>query len=269
MVIVRSPGRRIGLFGIHIWAGVFVVLTAGAVRSSNSTLPAPRQIQESRLVAVVADMHMGPGRDERGEWWPVEDFRWADEFALFLDALDAEGGGETDLVLNGDTFDLTRLGDAGCAYDDLALGCTEPEALARLDRVLAAHADVIDTLAAFAASGANRVILVPGEHDAALLLPGGGATSRRARRSARRMAAPRWRRRASGSRTTDRSTSSTDTRSAGGRTGSRTWPEPFVERDGRRHLARPERARAVDGVLRRARGALFRSSTTSPTRAPG
>ena len=165
----------------------------------------------------------------------------------FLDALDAEGAGATDLVLNGDTFDLTRPVDAGCVYDDPALGCTEPEALARLDRVLAAHADVVDALSAFAASGGNRIVLVPGEHDAALLFPPVGRrveAALGAREGRAEVAAGgswlsddgqiyvehghqiRWR--------------------VDGFAG---WPEPFVDREGRRHLARPVRARAVDAYF--------------------
>ena len=35
-----------------------------------------------------------------------DDFRWGDEFKLFLDEVHHMGGGATDLVLNGDTFEL-------------------------------------------------------------------------------------------------------------------------------------------------------------------
>ena len=80
---------------------------------------------------------MGPGRNETGAWRVEEDFRWGDEFAIFLEALDAAGGGATDLVLNGDTFELDRSPGESCAADDPALGCTEPDALARLESVLA------------------------------------------------------------------------------------------------------------------------------------
>ena len=200
-----------------------------------------------RLVAVIADLHLGLGRDAAGEWRADEDFRWADELALFLEALDAEGGGATDLVLNGDTFDLTRVGDASCAHEDPALGCTEPEALARLDRVLAAHRDVVGALAAFAASGANRVILVPGEHDAALLFPAVG------RRVVEALGGPE-----SGIEVAaDGYWESDDGQihvEHGHQIGWRVdrfedWPDPFVERDGHRHLARPERARAVDAFF--------------------
>ena len=137
-------------------AGTAAVLAAVAASAAVVAFPAwlgrdgspiatPASAQERdlgsgrRLVAVVADLHLGLGRDGAGAWRSDEDFRWADEFGRFLDALDAEGGGATDLVLNGDTFDLTRPADAGCVHDDPGLGCTEPEALARLDRVLTAH----------------------------------------------------------------------------------------------------------------------------------
>ena len=201
----------------------------------------------SRLVAVVADLHLGSGRDAAGEWRPDEDFRWAGEFAGLLAALDAEGAGATDLVLNGDTFDLTRPANAGCVHDDPALGCTEPEALARLDRVLAAHRDVVEALAAFAASGANRVILVPGEHDAALLFP---ALQGRVEGA---LGAPQSRAEVA----TGGFWQSDDGRihvEHGHQIGWRAdrfdaWPEPFVDRAGRRHLARPPRARAVDAFF--------------------
>ena len=200
-----------------------------------------------RLVAVVADLHMGLGRDADGEWRVEEDFRWGDEFALFLEALDAQGGGATDLVLNGDTFELDRLPDNGCAAGDPALGCTESEALAQVERVLAAHAETVDALAAFAASGSNRVFLVPGEHDAALLFP------TVARRVEQAFGAP-------GTRVTVAAGGSWRSEDGqvyvehGHQIGWRAdrfeaWPEPFVERAGRRHLARPVQARAIDAFF--------------------
>ena len=212
-----------------------------------ATLAAGQPSGSPRLVAVIADLHMGLGRDETGAWRVHEDFRWGEEFALFLDALDAEGGGATDLVLNGDTFELDRLAGERCAAGDPALGCTEPEALARLERVLAAYADTVEALAAFAASGSNRVFLVPGEHDAALLFP---AVARRVERAlgapgarAAVAAAGSWR--------------SEDGRiyvEHGHQIGWRAdrfeaWPAPFVERDGQRHLTRPARAAAVDAFF--------------------
>ena len=227
-----------------------VAVTAPLWRSVTSpavTLAASQESGSPRLVAVVADLHMGLGRDEAGEWRVEEDFRWGGEFALFLEALDAEGGGATDLVLNGDTFELDRLPGAACAAADPALGCTEPEALARLERVLTAHADTVEALAAFAASGSNRVVIVPGEHDAALLFP---AVARRVEQV---LGAPGTRAAvaAGGFWSSDDGQIHVE---HGHQIGARVdrfdaWPEPFIERAGRRHLARPLRARAVDAFF--------------------
>ena len=134
-----------------------------------------------RRVTVIADLHMGAGRDEAGAWRPTEDFRWDDELALFLEHL-ARGENANDLVLNGDTFELSEPvgGVATCQYDDPALGCTQNDALARLNLVLAGHARAIGALASFALAGSNRIFVVPGDHDAALMFP---AVAERARQA--------------------------------------------------------------------------------------
>ncbi len=125
----------------------------------------------SRTVVMVADLHMGIGRDGAGKWSPLEDFRWTTEFAAFLKAVDADGKSATDLVLNGDTFELLQSAEQDCVNPDPSLGCTEAEAVKRLERVLAAHASEMAALSAFAGAGSNRVVFVPGDHDAALLFP--------------------------------------------------------------------------------------------------
>jgi UDP-2,3-diacylglucosamine pyrophosphatase LpxH len=121
-----------------------------------------------RTTVVISDLHMGLGRNASGAWQPLEDFRWPQEFAAFLDAVDSAGQSAVDFVLNGDTFELlqaTGRCDAG------AIGCTESEELARLERVLAAHDGELKALGRFARNGANRIVFVPGDHDAALLFP--------------------------------------------------------------------------------------------------
>lgn len=127
----------------------------------------------ARRVVVMSDLHLGEGRGADGAWSPYEDFRWPEDLQGFLAALSAEGGA-TDVVLNGDTFDLLQASDGACRGGGPDAGCSEAEALARLERVLAAHGAEVAALAAFAAEGANRLVLVPGEHDAALLFPAVG-----------------------------------------------------------------------------------------------
>ena len=212
-----------------------------AVTAAQPPLAAPRR------VVVISDLHMGVGRDTSGAWHPYEDFRWATELELFLTALEVDGDVGTDLILNGDTFELLQAETPECAHDNATLGCTEPAALARLERVLGAHAREMAALGAFARSGANRVVLVPGDHDAALLFPAVGARARSA------FAAP-----------SGRVVLATDGywRSPDGlihvehghqiETGGdrfEGWPAPFITSSGARHLARPQGQRTVQALV--------------------
>ena len=212
--------------------------------------PAARSVQQAaagRLTIVLSDLHMGFGRDAAGTWQPAEDFRWAVEFSAFLKAIDAQGHGATDLVLNGDTFELVEAVLPGCKYGDPVSGCTEAEAAARIDRVLAAHAPEVKALADFARSGTNRVVFVPGDHDAALLFPGV------ARRLTAALNAPRAHVADGGSwlsadgklyaehgHQLDFSADRFDA-----------WPKPFVQLEGRTHLARPWGEQAAQGFYDR------------------
>jgi len=111
------------------------------------------QTNAQRAIVVVSDLHMGAGRDAAGQWRREEHFRWSPEFAEFLRTVDSQHRGAVDLVLNGDTFELPSA---------------EGSALTALDRVLAAHTGEVDALSAFARAGSNRVVLLPGDADAAL-----------------------------------------------------------------------------------------------------
>ncbi len=143
-----------------------------AVLGLSTVHDAPRaQAPASRLIVVTSDLHLGPGRDPRTEQWlPVEDFRWSEDLASFLTAL-GESSEATDLVLNGDTFDVWQAQESACEQSDARLGCTEAEALERLESVLVAHQAEVALIGAFARRGDNRVVLVPGDRDAALLFP--------------------------------------------------------------------------------------------------
>ena len=205
------------------------------------------QDRGSRRAVVLSDLHMGEGRGAGGEWFPHEDFRWADDFHPFLTALAAEDGGPTDLILNGDTFELARSSEITCDHTDPALGCTQTEALARVERVVTAHASELAALGDFAGSGDNRVVLVPGEEDAALLFPEVGA------RAVAAFGAPPGRVRVA----TDGLWRSADGRVVvehGHQLESRadrfeSWPLPFVERDGQRHLMRTSGQRMLQPLV--------------------
>lgn len=150
------------------------VAAAAAVFVPHATDVTIAQGVPGRSVVVLSDLHMGIGKDASGAWSSYEDFRWPTEFAEFVKEVDEIGKGATDLILNGDVFELWQSSDKDCVYQDPDIGCREPEALARLNRVLAAHDAEIKALAEFAKAGSNHVVFVPGDHDAALLLPSVG-----------------------------------------------------------------------------------------------
>jgi len=113
---------------------------------------------------------MGRGRDASAAWHATEDFRWAVEFQEFLVVVDRDGKSAIDLVFNGDVFELAAASDRACGPDP-ELGCREGEAIEQLERILAAHRTELEAIGAFAKAGSNRVAFVPGDADAALLLP--------------------------------------------------------------------------------------------------
>jgi hypothetical protein len=121
----------------------------------------------TRTTVVVSDLHMGAGRDSTGAWLPSKDFRWSTEFGAFLESIGRSGA--TDLILNGDTFELLRSAIGPCSYADESLGCSEPDALERLNRVLAAHRTEIEAIGRFARQATNHVVFVPGDQDASLV----------------------------------------------------------------------------------------------------
>ena len=143
---------------------IAVQLIRGDGASSQSGSP--------RLRVFISDLHMGVGRQSDGRWNNFEDFRWSDEFAAFLREVDHVGRGATDLILVGDAFELWQSTADDCIYQEKDFGCTEAEAIGRMRRVVANHRDELAALGAFAKNGTNRVVLVPGNHDAALLFDG-------------------------------------------------------------------------------------------------
>jgi UDP-2,3-diacylglucosamine pyrophosphatase LpxH len=207
-------------------------LLAAALSGTESNV----QPAKSRAIVVLSDIHMGVGRDRAGQWHPYEDFRWGTELAAFLDAINAAGGGATDLILNGDTFELQQSIERECEYADAELGCTEAEARRRLERVIAGHDAEIKALGRFARSGSNRVVLVPGDHDAALLFSSVG------RRVVNALDAPRDRVEVASAGywlSSDRQVLAEHGHQIGfSPERFERWPSPFVRRSGVEHLVR-------------------------------
>jgi hypothetical protein len=203
------------------------------------------------LLYFVSDLHLGVGRESAtGKWSAYEDFRWHDDLVAFLDAIGKESKQQAQLIVLGDFLELWQTDDmrctgAGvklrcwandCAGDKPALGCTDKEIMVRLNRVLSEHADTLTALGQFASSGANSITIVPGNHDAGLLLPEAAAALLKA------MGGTTGRVKVMG----DGFWISTDGRIFADHGHQydrvnlyRTWPTPFTEVNGLRSIERP------------------------------
>lgn len=138
--------------------------TGEARASTSGTWIAPPE--GSRELAVISDLHVGIGRR-----YETEDFRWDTELQGFLDALSVRGADHVDLVIAGDLLDLWQPPpDIRCVGPSPDLGCTVEQMRAITERVLAAHPRVPEALRRFTERGENRLYIIPGNHDSALLL---------------------------------------------------------------------------------------------------
>jgi UDP-2,3-diacylglucosamine pyrophosphatase LpxH len=126
----------------------------------------------SSKIYVISDLHLGVGRKRDGTWDPTEDFRWSNALRGFLDFLRQDGADNVDLIIDGDFLELWQPPDSLCkthrADDE---GCSVDEAAKLATQVVRAHTEDLAALADFAKEGNNRLEIVPGNHDAALLLP--------------------------------------------------------------------------------------------------
>jgi hypothetical protein len=160
----------------------FITILWAAVPAWATSLPdSPKPPAGARTAIFVSDLHLGVGRDPvdtspHPAWHNLEDFRWGQEFSDFLTRINQDEKSKVDFVILGDFLELWQsLSDKDCHHEDLEkgkdLGCTEAEAKIRAARVLDEHPDVLKTLAWFSRQGDNRVTIVPGNHDAALMFP--------------------------------------------------------------------------------------------------
>ena len=142
------------------------------VDASLTLFAPPPHSAQPRLLAFISDLHFGLGRHANGEWSPKEDFRWPSALAGFLKELGRRGADHVDLVLVGDFLELWQPpSDVTCEGLGADTGCTVAEMARTVDRVVAAHRDDLALLRDFSTQGENRVHIIPGNHDSALLLP--------------------------------------------------------------------------------------------------
>jgi hypothetical protein len=153
--------------------GIFLSCASSGPVDGQSPTPAPAPTPaafETPLTVFVSDLHFGFGRSG-GRWNPLDDFRWSNALKGFLSAISSQTNDQTTLVITGDFFEMWQHPGIRCDKGDADHGCTvaEIEEIAR--KIVAGHRADLQALGAFAARGGNRLVVIPGNHDAALLLP--------------------------------------------------------------------------------------------------
>jgi UDP-2,3-diacylglucosamine pyrophosphatase LpxH len=126
-----------------------------------------------RLQVFISDLHFGLGCDKK-ECDKREDFRWPNALEGFLTkGLTKESKGKPiDLIILGDFLDLWQPpAHVKCEGPNKNLGCSISEVEEISREVVKAHLHELQLLATFASSEHNnRLYIVPGNHDSALLL---------------------------------------------------------------------------------------------------
>lgn len=131
-----------------------------------------------RLVYVVSDLHLGPGRLPNGTWDPLEDFIYGEQLARFLDSIGRDGK-PVELVIAGDFLEYTQtLPQIGLESPADHLGSTEEESIRRTKVIMgqspeisSGHPEVFAALRRFMMEG-NSITIIAGNHDIDLLWEG-------------------------------------------------------------------------------------------------
>jgi UDP-2,3-diacylglucosamine pyrophosphatase LpxH len=133
----------------------------------------PPTSEQPRTIVFISDLHFGLGKRPDGQWSHKEDFRWPGALKGFLDEMARRGGDRVDIVIVGDFLELWQPpGGVVCDNSgDADLGCTVAQMTSIAKTVIDAHRSDIGLLREFAERGENRLYVIPGNHDAALLLP--------------------------------------------------------------------------------------------------
>jgi len=163
-----TEGRAVRKLSLGHWKSLWwgVTLLAWGL-----ALAGPAGAKSERYTFIISDTHFGVGRDKNGVWDAYEDARWPEDLASFLKYVATTGGGKADLIINGDVFELWQSRGVPCKYSDKDAGCSDADALRRFRNVVSAHAEEIKMLKTFASSDENKLTLIVGNHDVALLLP--------------------------------------------------------------------------------------------------
>jgi UDP-2,3-diacylglucosamine pyrophosphatase LpxH len=171
----NASSRSLALPALAILAilvpGNAPVWAQGSQPTTTRFIPVP-ETSYPRLTVFISDLHFGLGRLANGRWSPKEDFRWTKALEGFLAEISRQGNDRVDLVIVGDFLELWQP-PAGvlCKGDGADRGCTPAEMVTTVNAVVSAHAGDLALLRNFVWRGENRLHIIPGNHDSALMLP--------------------------------------------------------------------------------------------------
>jgi UDP-2,3-diacylglucosamine pyrophosphatase LpxH len=157
-------------FRVAFFALVFSSFAASSLAQAPPKAPSSEPARG--VIAVISDLHLGRGEETIGHYYKQEDFQWGEDFVTFLDALHRAGGGKVTLVIAGDMLELWESTDKDCTMEAPKYGCSEDEAIKRTIQIVSAHRLELRALGTFASRGSNKVVIIPGNHDGALVFPG-------------------------------------------------------------------------------------------------
>ena len=133
-------------------------------------------MSEDYSLLIVSDLHLSEGRDPlTGKVSRNEDFFFDDDFAEFL-TYHQHSQKKWKLVINGDFIDFLQItsqpdcGTPGLLTDrTYGLKTGERESVWKLQRVVAGHQQVFESLGQFAIQ--NKIVIISGNHDIEFYYP--------------------------------------------------------------------------------------------------
>jgi UDP-2,3-diacylglucosamine pyrophosphatase LpxH len=124
-----------------------------------------------RTIVIISDLHLGMGKSPDGSWYAKEDFHWQKALKSFLDEISRRGNDRVDLIIDGDFLEMWQPpASIRCEGASADLGCTVEEMTEMASWIAKAHAQEFDDIRKFAQKGENRLYIIPGNHDSALLI---------------------------------------------------------------------------------------------------
>lgn len=153
------------------WPTLFFAQQTSAAETALTSTKFDPPPQGARLLVFISDLHLGLGKQDQGGWHATEDFRWDGALQGFLDHISEKGKHQVDLVILGDFLEMWQPpANVDCKGPNANLGCTVAEMQEIAATVVRAPPKALQALRRFSQRGANRLHIVPGNHDSALLL---------------------------------------------------------------------------------------------------